>query len=174
MRAAPDDEFKLRFPVAKDRTLRRIAILRIVLTLSLPIFFIMAGVSAQWSRHHDPRWPDIYGEINPLSIYYLISLLLFLAFLVSIVLLIVINIRESSILVRRYGWRAMSDPIEAQRVAMREALYDVATGSTRPDVELEHNGDRIMVVPVRRLRPVGARLELTAEREKAQTPHSGS
>ena len=33
MRMAPDDELKLRFPVAKDRTLRRIAILRIVLTL---------------------------------------------------------------------------------------------------------------------------------------------
>ena len=166
MRPAHDDEFKLRFPVVKDRTLRRIAILRIVLTLSLPIFFIMAGVSAQWSRHHDPRWPDIYGEINPLSIYYLISLLLFLAFLVSIVLLIVINIRESSILVRRYGWRAMSDPIEAQRVAMREALYDVATGSTQASPDTD--GDRLMVVPVRRLRPVGARLELTAERDKAR------
>ena len=86
----------------------------------------------------------------------------------------IVAIIEARVQVRRYGWRAVSDPIEAQRVAMREALYDVATGSTRPDVELEHNGDRIMVVPVRRLRPVGARLELTAEREKAQTPHSGS
>ncbi len=45
MRAAPDDEFKLRFPVAKDRTLRRIAILRIVLTLSLPIFFLIIRFS---------------------------------------------------------------------------------------------------------------------------------
>ena len=36
---------------------------------------------------------------------------------------------------------------------MREALYDVATGSAQamPD----HDGDRIIVVPTRRLRPVG-------------------
>ena len=62
----------------------------------------------------------------------------------------------------------MSDPIEAQRIAMREALYDVATGSTQamPD----NDGDRLIVVPTRRLRPVGARLELTAERDKAQAP----
>lgn len=78
---------------------------------------------------------------------------------------------EARVQVRRYGWRAVKDPIEAQRVAMREALYDVATGSTRPNVELDRDGDRIMVVPVRRLRPVGARLELTAERDRAQTSH---
>ena len=68
--------------------------------------------------------------------------------------------------VRRYGWRAVKDPIEAQRVAMREALYDVATGSAQamPD----QDEDRLIVVPTRRLRPVGARLELTAERDKAR------
>ena len=60
---------------------------------------------------------------------------------------------------RRYGWRAVSDPIEQQRIAMREALYDVATGSTRaiPDTDDE----RLIVIPTRRLRPAAARLELT-------------
>ena len=83
----------------------------------------------------------------------------------------IVAIIEARVQVRRYVWRAVSDPIEAQRVAMREALYDVATGSTRADVEPERNGDRIMMVRVRRLRPVGARLELTAERDRAQTSH---
>ena len=82
----------------------------------------------------------------------------------------IMSIIEGTVLTRRYGWRAMKDPIEAQRVAMREALYDVATGSTRAEIEPERDGDRIMMVPVRRLRPVGARLELLAEREKAPTP----
>jgi hypothetical protein len=65
------------------------------------------------------------------------------------------SIVESIVLTRRYGWRAVSDPIEAQRVAVREALYDVATGSTQamPD----NDGDRIIVVPTRRLCPLGAR-----------------
>ena len=58
------------------------------------------------------------------------------------------------------------DPIEAQRIAMREALYDVATGSAQ--AMPHHDDDRIIVVPARRLRPVGTRLELTAERDKAQ------
>ena len=86
----------------------------------------------------------------------------------------IVAIIEARVQVRRYGWRAVKDPIEAQRVAMREALYDVATGSTRAEVEPERDGDRIMIVPVRRLRPVGARLELTAERQRAQEPHQGS
>ena len=82
----------------------------------------------------------------------------------------IVSIIEGALFTRRYGWRAVKDPIEAQRVAMREALYDVATGSTRAEVELEHAGERIMVVPVRRLRSVGARLELIAERQRAQEP----
>ena len=78
------------------------------------------------------------------------------------------SIVESIVLTRRYGWRAVSDPIEAQRIAMREALYDVATGSTQASPDID--GDRLIVVPTRRLRPFGARLELTAERDRAQTP----
>ena len=170
MRMAPDDEFKLRFPIAKDRTIRRISISQVTVGLvflfSLLIFFISGSVSMYIED-------GVYKHsvYNPADIIMLLSLaILVLTLPVSWLLSLI----ESVVFTRRYGWRAMSDPIEAQRVAMREALYDVATGSTRPDVELEHNGDRIMVVPVRRLRPVGARLELTAEREKAQATRQGS
>ena len=160
MRMAPDDEFKLRFPVAKDRTLRRIAVAQMIIALaslsSIAIFFI-AGYFAS---------PG--AEINNVVdiIFMLSPIIFFLMFPIFWIVAII----EARVQVRRYGWRAVKDPIEAQRVAMREALYDVATGSTCPDVELDRNGDRIMVVPVRRLRPVGARLELIAEREKAQAP----
>ena len=171
MRAAPDDEFKLRFPVAKDRTLRRIAIIQIVFVWAIPITFFTTGIFFKLSRKWDPRWPENYGDPDPASPFFWAALISIVIFVSSIFLLIIMSILKNAVLTRRYGWRAMSDPIEAQRVAMREALYDVATGSTHPDVELEHNGDRIMVVPVRRLRPVGARLELTAERDRAQTSH---
>ena len=166
MRPAPDDEFKLRFPVAKDRTLRRIAIMRISLVAFLPVSFFAGGFSFQMSRAHDPRWPDHYGEMDGNSPFFWIGALFAILLLIAILSLIVTNIIEGIVFTRRYGWRAVSDPIEAQRIAMREALYDVATGSAQamPD----HDGDRIIVVPTRRLRPVGARLELTAERDKAQ------
>ena len=158
------DEFKLRFQAGKDSTLRRISIAKIIFSISIPVLFIMAGTVGHWSRQHDLRWPNIYGEFDSSSPYYIIGLLLLLVFLLSIISLIISNIIESKVFIRRYGWRAVSDPIEAQRIAMREALYDVAMGSAQamPD----HDDDRLIVVPTRRLRPVQARLELTAEREK--------
>ena len=168
MRPAPDDEFKLRFSVAKDRMLLRISVIRIIIVISIPVSFVIAGIAFHLSRPHDPRWPDNYGEMDLTSPFYSVGLLAALILFLAILSLIVTNIIESTVLTRRYGWRAMSDPIEAQRIAMREALYDVTTGSTRADVEPEREGqgNRIMIVPVRRLRPIGARLELTAEREK--------
>lgn len=169
MRMAPDDEFKLRFPVAKDRTMRRIAIAQLIIGSCIPISVIVMILGFYLSTPYYPKW-DTYGEADPSSPFYWMSALSVVILFMSIPSLVVVNVVEGVVFTRRYGWRAVKDPIEAQRVAMREALYDVATGSTRADVELEHNGDRIMVVPVRRLRPVGARLELTAEREKAQVP----
>ena len=166
MRPAPDDAFKLRFPVAKDRTLRRIAIAQMIIALialsSVVIFFISSAVGYYISDGRRDA-PDNMATV--------VCVIAGIAFALSFPASWIVAIIEARVQVRRYGWRAVKDPIEAQRVAMREALYDVATGSTHPDVELEHNGDRIMVVPVRRLRPVGARLELTAERGRAQTSH---
>ena len=170
MRPAPDDEFKLRFPVAKDRTLRRIGTIQLILVILMPLSFLLLGLAGNLSRRHDPRWPDIYGDVDINSPFYIAGFIPAVVLFLSILAIISASIVKSIIFTRRYGWRAVKDPIEAHRVAMREALYDVATGSTRPDVELEQNGDRLMVVPVRRLRPVGARLELTAERDKAQGP----
>lgn len=166
MTMSHDDEFKLRFPAAKDRTLRRISIIRIILVVFIPVSFVIAGIAFHRSRPHDPRWPDNYGEMDLTSPFYSVGLLAALILFLAILSLIVTNIIESTVLTRRYGWRAMSDPIEAQRIAMREALYDVATGSAQamPD----DDDDRIIVVPARRLRPIRARLELTAEREKSR------
>ena len=165
MRMAPDDKFKLRFPVAKDRTLRRIAIAQMIIAIvvlsSVIIFLFSSTVGFYISGDGRDAFPDMAAAVCALA---------GIAFALSFSASWIVAIIEARVQVRRYGWRAVKDPIEAQRVAMREALYDVATGSTRPDVEPERNGDRIMAVPVRRLRPVGARLELTAEREKAQAP----
>jgi len=166
MRPADDDEFKLRFPVAKDRTLCRIAIAQLSIYLaaisSVAIFLLCGFVGYYISggdRNAPSNWTVAVGMIAAI------------VFALSFPAAWIVAIIEARVQVRRYGWRAVKDPIEAQRVAMREALYDVATGSTRPDVELDRDGDRLMIVPVRRLRPVGARLELTAERARAQTSH---
>ena len=170
MRAVPDDEFKLRFPVAKDRTLRRIAIIQVTIGVMLIVALITLLVASSVGLYLNDG--NVKADINNAAdIIAVVSVFVLIAMFPASWIVAII---EARVQVRRYGWRAVKDPIEAQRVAMREALYDVATGSTRPDVELEHNGDRIMVVPVRRLRPVGARLELTAEREKAQVPQQGS
>ena len=166
MRAVPDDEFKLRFPVAKDRTLRRIAIIQVTIGVMLIVALITLLVASSVGLYLNDG--NVKADINNAAdIIAVVSVFVLIAMFPASWIVAII---EARVQVRRYGWRAVKDPIEAQRVAMREALYDVATGSTRPDVELEHNGDRIMVVPVRRLRPVGARLELLAEREKAPTP----
>ena len=162
MRPALDDEFKLRFPVAKDRTLRRIAIVQLIIyivCLSSVVAFWTAAAYSFYITGGDRDSPDE----NAIVVGAIAAIFFALSFPASWI----VGIIESRVLIRRYGWRAVSDPIEAQRIAMREALYDVATGSTQamPD----HDGDRIIVVPTRRLRPVGARLELTAERDKART-----
>jgi hypothetical protein len=174
MRMAPDDEFKLRFPVAKDRTLRRIAIAQMSIILLIPLSLVLIAIGAYLSHPYDPRWGTSYNYIDVKSPFYVVGLAGVILAILTIPSLVVVNLIEGFVLTRRYGWRAMKDPIEAQRVATREALYDVATGSTRAEVEPERDGDRIMVVPVRRLRPVGARLELIAEREEAQAPRQGS
>ena len=174
MRAVPDDEFKLRFPVAKDRTLRRIAIAQMIIVImalsSVAIFCISPFFAQGVSEYRN----STTGRSEVKNIWDVAIIISAILFVLSFPAAWIVAIIETRVQVRRYGWRAVKDPIEAQRVAMREALYDVATGSTRPDVEPEHNGDRIMVVPVRRLRPVGARLELTAERQRVQEPRQGS
>lgn len=119
------------------------------------------------SRAHDPRWPNHYGEMDGSSPFFWLGALSGILFFLTILALVITNVIDSIVQTRRYGWRAVSDPIEGQRIAMREALYDVATGSAQampnPD------DDRLIVVPARRLRPVQAQLELIAEGDRAQT-----
>lgn len=166
MRPAADDEFKLRFPVAKDRTLRRIAIAQMIIAFaafSSIIIYLFSSTIGYYISDGRPATPD--------NMAILVCATAAIVFVLSFPAAWIVAIIEARVQVRRYGWRAVKDPIEAQRVAMREALYDVATGSTRADVEPQHDGDRIMVVPVRRLRPIGARLDLTAEHQRAHEPH---
>jgi uncharacterized membrane protein YhaH (DUF805 family) len=171
MRRPPDEPFKLSFPVAEDRTLRRISIIQVILTISIPVLFVGAGLSFQASRGHDPRWPAHYGEMNLTSPFYAIGLVAALLLFVAVAALIILGIIEGTVLTRRYGWRAVSDPIERQRIATREAQYDVATGSTQ--AKPDNDGDRIIIMPTRRLRPVSARLDLIAERQPPQEERQG-
>ena len=160
MRPAPDDEFRLRFPVAKDRTLRRIAIVQMTIGMTFLFSLLTLFVSCSTSMYIE-NGVRKYGVFNVADAIMLLSLAILILTLPAGW---IVSIIEGVIFTRRYGWRAIKDPIEAQRIAMREALYDVAMGSAQamPD----HDDDRLIVVPTRRLRPVQARLELTAEREK--------
>lgn len=160
----PDDEFKLRFPVARDQTLRRIAIIQmtigIVFILSLLSFFTSCSASMYINNGNVGR------IINYADVVMMLSIVVLIFALPAICLVGLIN---GIVHTHRYGWRAVQDPIEAQRIAVREALYDVATGSAQ--AMPEHDNDRLIVEPARQLRPVRARLELTAERDKAQAQH---
>ena len=129
------------------------SIVLVVIGGSIPILFFAAGILFQMSKPYYPQW-DKYGETNPSSPYYWLAVISLLMLALTVPALFIIGVIEGTVLTRRYGWRAVSDPIERQRIAMREALYDVATGSTR--AEPEHDGERIIIMPTRRLRPVGA------------------
>lgn len=162
----PDDEFKLRFQVAKDRTLRCIGIVQVILVILIPVSFLLLGVAGDLSRRHDARWPEVYGDIDINSQFYIAGFIPAAVLFFSIPSLIITSIIKAIIFTCRYGWRAVSDPIEAQRIAIREALYDVTTDNAQampnPD------DDRLIIVPIRRLRPVQMHLELPAEHEKGQ------
>ena len=163
MRPAPDDEFRLRFPVAKDRTLRRIAIIQ--MTIGIVFLFSLLTLFASCSTSvYIESGVYKHGVYNVADIVMLLSLAILILTLPASW---ITNIIEGIIFTRRYGWRAVKDPIEAQRIAMREALYDVATGNAQAMPTQED--DRLIVVPARRLRPVQAQLELIAERDRAQT-----
>lgn len=163
MRRPPDEPFKLRFPVAQDRTLRRIGIIQVVIYSVCIISFLTFWISGFFISPPSPGGTPWRIKTAADLIGILAGLLFILSFPAAWITMIV----EGTVRTRRYGWRAVSDPIEAQRVATREALYDVATGSTRaiPDT----NDERLIVIPTRRLRPAAARLELLTDREPARS-----
>ena len=109
MRPAPDDAFKLRFPVAKDRTLRRIAIAQLSIYVaaisSVAMFIISAYVGdyiAGGGRNPLPNWTVAVGLIAAI----IFALSFPAAWIVAII--------GARVQVRRYGLRAVSDPIEAE------------------------------------------------------------
>ena len=125
MRAAPDDEFKLRFPVAKDRTLRRIAIVQLSIYLaalsSVVVFLVNSAVGFYISDGGRDDFPDMAAAVSGLA---------GIVFALSFPAAWIVAIIEARVQVRRYGWRAVSDPIEAEDGVdallwrMREASSD--------------------------------------------------
>ena len=121
MRMAPDDKFKLRFPVAKDRTLRRIAIaqLSIYMTalLSVAIFFLSAFLAQGINEF---KHSTTNAEVK--NIWDVAAVISAILFVLSFPASWIVAIIEARVQMRRYGWRAMKDPIEAQR---RQQLQQV-------------------------------------------------
>lgn len=149
-----DDAFRLHFPVPKDRTMRRLAISQLILLVVAPV----SCVGSYIVDRMDTAKPLSLGAKDRLDLtnpYDVTSTLLALITLLSLFLLfIIIPITYSSIMTRRYGWRAMQDPIEAQRVAVREGLADVLTAKSQPEAE-----QRIASLATAnpRLRPINTR-----------------
>jgi hypothetical protein len=119
MPRARDDEFQLRFPVARDRTLRRIGLTRMTLGISLMACLIIALVVSSNT--------SMSTGLNSVYDFVIVAMVACLAAIV--VVFIIVEVYVGLVFTRRYGWRAVSDPIEAHRVASREALHDVAIGN---------------------------------------------
>lgn len=149
----PDhDEFKLHFPVPKDRTMRRIALIQIFFILAAPASCVGSIFLGEMAKPAHSGYESVHIDFN--SPYATPSMILIGMFIIFFIGIFAMNIVHSIVMTRRYGWRAISDPIEAHRVAVREGVADVVTAgiSTRPhDQQLP---DR----PPRRLRPITARI----------------
>ena len=149
-----DDAFKLRFPVSKDRTMRRLAISQLILLVVLPISCTANAILLDMSKI-EPTPFGMKERYDYSSPYAQTSILFLVITILSIVLLfIVVPITYASIMTRRYGWRAMQDPIEAQRAAVREGMADVLTADNRADLDSQPAN---RAVANRRLRSVIAR-----------------
>ena len=105
MRMAPDDELKLRFPVAKDRTLRRIAVTQlsiyVVAVLSVAVFTTCGFVGYYISS----------GDVNaPSNWTVAVAAIAAIFFALSFPAAWIVAIIEA----RVQGRRAISDPIKAE------------------------------------------------------------
>ena len=162
MPRARDDEFQLRLPVARDRTLRRIGLFRLTLVFTLigSVFTLLVLFSLT-EESLDGRRTEL-GKIG--DVFFAGALF---TFLISLLLFWLTGIYESTVLTRRYGWRAVSDSVEAQRIATREALYDVTSAGTL----VVPNGEdmRPSNTPVQRLRCLRMHLKPTIEHNHANT-----
>ena len=149
----PDhDEFKLHFPVPRDRTMRRIALIQLFVIMTAlascvgnAVLRNMSTIGEPGSKHAFVDYSDLYAKI---------SLIFGTLAILSIIGIFVMIFVHSLVMTRRYGWRAMQDPIEARRVAVREGLADVLTAvNTRPPEDSQQIDHR----PIRRLRRITTR-----------------
>ena len=151
-RRKENDAFKLHFPVPKDRTMRRLAISQLILLVVAPASCVTGGILVKMGRIEPPPFSK---EVHYMSPYGEIALpFILVGILSTVVLFLVIPVIRSSVMTRRYGWRAMQDPIEAHRVAVREGMADVLIAKDRIGPNLEQQS----LPPIgRRLRPIIAR-----------------
>ena len=132
-RRKTDDAFKLHFPVPKDRTMRRLAISQLILLVVAPASCVANAVLRDMSTIKSTQF-GLHAHVDYSNPYAQVSLLFGTVAIISLIgLFIVTPIIYSSIMTRRYGWRAMQDPIEAHRVAVREGMADVLTADNRSD-----------------------------------------
>lgn len=153
-RRKENDAFKLHFPVPKDRAMRRLAISQLILLVVAPVSCTANAILLDMSKI-EPTPFGMKERYDYSSPYAQTSILFLVITILSIVLLfIVVPITYASIMTRRYGWRAMQDPIEAQRAAVREGMADVLTADNRADLDSQPANH---AVANRRLRSVTAR-----------------
>ncbi len=128
-RRKEDDAFKLHFPVPRDRTMRRLAISQLILLIVAPVSCVALNIADTMNGNK----LTAYGSkehFDPTDPYDLASAIFLLIMVLSLIaLFVVIPLARSSIMTRRYGWRAIQDPIEAHRVAVREGMADVLTAN---------------------------------------------
>ena len=107
MRAAPDEEFKLRFPVAKDRTLRRIAIAQLTIylaaILAVPVMLVNSFFIEGLEENPGGAHLSISNAADAIA---LIAAFIFVAAFPASWIVAIIQARVQ-------GRRAVSEPIEA-------------------------------------------------------------
>lgn len=157
MSRPPDEPFQLSFQVAQDRTLRRLGLVRLGFGITFVVSLVVLSVLYSFSNENPNGLPSTLSPKEQIFFFFTMAMLV-----ATIPGFWLTNVYESIIMTRRYGWRAVSDPIEAQRVATREALYDVATGSTR--AVPQDDGEHLTVIPTKRLRPAAVRLQVIGRR----------
>lgn len=153
-RRRDEDTFKLHFPVANDRTMRRLAISQLILLILAPASCVGNAVLREMSTVKPTQF-GMREHIDFNSLYAQLSFVCGTIAVISLIaLFIVVPIMHSSIMTRRYGWRAMQDPIEAQRVAVREGMADVLTAKNRSNIDPDLANHALVN---RRTRPITAR-----------------
>lgn len=116
------DEFKLHFPIPRDRTMRRIAWTQLALLVISPASCATSALVSKLANLDEIAAMRL--DSNLTDYYRAAATILAIIGIASLIGIFVMDPIRSAVMARRYGWRAVSDPIEANRVATREGLAD--------------------------------------------------